>query len=268
MKTTLITGASGGIGEVFARRFAARGNNLLLVARSADKLAALAAELSGAHNIDAQHVALDLAEADAPARLFAEAERRGLKVETLVNNAGFGSMGELTSLELASELKMIDLNVRSLLELTHRFLAPMRERQSGAIINVASIVGFQPIPFMATYAATKAFVLSFSEAVHEENRAHGIRVLALCPGSTATNFFAAAGTEPPPDKITQTPEEVVETALRALESGRAVVVSGWLNWLMVEAERLAPRSLVAKIAGRIVGGRHKPEHGNRGEKND
>ena len=268
MKTTLITGASGGIGEVFARRMAARGDNLVLVARSADKLAALADELKRAHHIDAQHIALDLAEPDAPARLFAETGRRGLEVETLVNNAGFGSVGELTSLELEGQLKMIDLNVRSLMELTYLYLVPMRERRRGAVINVASTAAFQPMPYMATYAATKAFVLSFSEALSEENRAHGIKMLALCPGSTSTNFFAVAGAGTPPPQVTQTPEEVVETALRALDKGQAVVISGWINWLMVASERLAPRSLVAKIAGRLVSGRHKIENSERGENND
>ncbi len=252
MKSALITGASGGIGEVFARKLAARGKNIMLVARSESKLATVCDVLRRAHQIDAQYVALDLAEKDAPARLFAETVRRGLEVETLVNNAGFGAVGEFATSEIERELGMIDLNVRSLVELTHRYLAPMRVRGSGAIINVASTAAFQAVPYMATYAATKAFVLSFSEALWEENRAHGIKVLALCPGATETNFFKVAGTETPPSAITQKPEEVVETALRALARGRGHVVSGWGNFLMVEAERLTQRSLVTRMAGKIL----------------
>ncbi len=237
MNTTLITGASSGIGEVFARKLAARGNNLLLVARSEDKLINLCNELGRSKSIRAQYVALDLSERDAPARLFAEAQNRGLEIDFLINNAGFGSMGEFTKLDLDHELNMIDLNVRSLVELTHRFLVPMRERKSGSIINVASTAGFQPVPFMAAYAATKAFVLSFSEALAEENRPFGIKVMALCPGVTETNFFEAAKIQRPPARIAQTPEAVVDTALRAI---------------MVQSERLTPRSVVTRIAGTML----------------
>ncbi len=261
MGTALITGASGGIGEVFARRLAARGDNLMLVARSEGKLAALCDELARAHKVAAHYLAADLAERDAPARVFAETERRGLTVETLVNNAGYGSVGEFAELDLENELRMIDLNVRAVAELTHRYLAGMRRRRRGFVVNVASAVAFQPVPFMATYAGTKAFVLSFSEALWEENRAHGVKVLALCPGSTDTNFFAAAGTGTPPRSVVQTPEEVVETALRALEQGRGHVISGWGNFLMIEAGRLAPRSLVTRVAGRILRRRYKPAGG-------
>lgn len=257
MKTTLITGASGGIGEVFARKLAARGHNLLLVARSEDKLAALADELARAHNVNAQHFSADLADGDAPARLFAETGRRGLEIDTLINNAGFGSVGEFHKLDLDNELRMIDLNVRALTELTHRYLAGMRERGGGAIINVASTASFQPVPFMATYAATKAFVLSFSMALWEENREAGIKVLALCPGSTATDFFRVAGTETPPRSIVQTPEEVVDTALSALDKGKSHVISGWGNFLMAESGRLAPRNFVTRVAGKILKQRYK-----------
>src|SRR5439155_26787218 len=144
------------------------------------------------------------------------------------------------------ELNMIDLNIRSLLDLTHRFLQPMRERRSGRIINVASTAGFQAVPFMTTYAATKAFVLSFSEGLWEENRPYGIKVMALCPGVTSTNFFEAARMyKPPPARTSQTPEDVVDTALRGLKHGRSHIISGLPNYLMVQTERLVPRSLVA-----------------------
>jgi short-subunit dehydrogenase len=252
MNTTLITGASSGIGEVFARKLAARGHNLLLVARSEEKLINLCNELGRIKSTRAQYVAMDLSERDAPARLFEETQKRGLEIDFLINNAGFGSMGDFAKLDLQRELDMIDLNVRSLVELTHLFLAPMREKKSGSIINVASTAGFQPVPFMATYAATKAFVLSFSEALWEENRPHGVKVMALCPGVTDTNFFEASRMQRPPARISQTAEDVVDTALRGLTRGKSSVISGWTNFLMVETERLAPRSLVLRIAGTML----------------
>src|SRR6266853_1651139 len=252
MNTTLITGASSGIGEVFARNLAARGNDLLLVARSEDKLITLCNELGRSESISAQYVAMNLSARDAPAQLFAEAQKRELEIDFLINNAGFGSMGEFIKLDLDHELNMIDLNVRSLVELTHRFLVPMRERKSGSIINVASTAGFQPVPFMATYAATKAFVLSFSEALREENRPYGIKVMALCPGVTDTNFFAAAHMQKPPRRIAQTADDVVKTALRGLKRGKAHVISGWINFLMIESERLVPRSLSARVAATVL----------------
>jgi uncharacterized protein len=257
MQTTLITGASSGIGEVFARRLASQGENVLLVARSGEKLATICNELGRANKINAQYVAIDLSERGAPALLYEETERRGLNVETLINNAGFGSMGDFMAQDIERELNMIDLNVRALVELTYRYLAPMRERRSGAIINVASTAAFQPVPFMATYAATKAFVLSFSEALWEENRPLGIKVMALCPGVTDTNFFEAARIERPPMRVAQTPEKVVETALRGLERGRSHVISGWANYLMTESERLVPRSVIARMVGNVL----RPRYG-------
>src|SRR6476620_754402 len=256
MNATLITGASSGIGEVFARRMAARGRNVLLVARSEDKLITLCNELGRSNSIRAQYVALDLSLPDSPARLFEEAEKRGLTIDLLINNAGFGSFGDFSKADLARELNMIDLNVKSLVELTYRFLQPMRARKQGAIINVASTAAFQGVPFMTTYAATKAFVLSFSEALWEENRAFGIKVMALCPGVTETNFFEAARGEKPPARASQTPEEVVDTALRGLARGRSHIISGWVNRVMTESERLAPRSLVTRMAGRMMRGRY------------
>ena len=252
MNTTLITGASSGIGEVFARKLAARGRNVLLVARSEDKLITLCNELGRSNSIRAQHIAMDLSKPESPARLFEETGKRGLVIDMLVNNAGFGSFGDFSKLELARELNMIDLNVRSLVEITHRFLIPMRQRKQGAIVNVASTAGFQAVPFMTTYAATKAFVLSFSEALWEENRPHGIKVMALCPGVTETNFFEAARGKKPPARVAQTPEDVVETALRGLARGKSHIISGWTNRAMVEAERITPRDLVTRMAGRMM----------------
>src|SRR5678815_4955274 len=203
MNTSLITGASSGIGEAFARRLAALGRNVFLVARSEDKLVTLCNELGRTNRIRAQYVALDLSKPESPARLFEESEKRGLEVEML-------------------------------------------------IINAASTAAFQPVPFMATYAATKAFVLSFSDAVGEENRSYGIEVLGLCPGVTETNFFEAARGDKPPARVAQTPDEVVTTALRALGRGKRHTISGWTNFFMVEAQRLVPRAAVVKVAGSMM----------------
>src|SRR5215217_5387252 len=192
MKVTLITGASSGIGEAFARKLAASDHNLVLVARSEKKLHELCDELMLRHKIFAHYVALDLLEKDATEHVFAETEKHGFEVDWLINNAGFGSMGDFAELDVEKEANIVKLNVLTVLSLTHRFLVGMRERKKGTIINVSSAAGFQPIPYMATYAATKAFVTSFSEALAEENKAHGIRFMALCPGSTKTNFFKAA----------------------------------------------------------------------------
>lgn len=252
MNTTLITGASSGIGAAFARKFATLGRNVFLVSRSEEKLITICNELGRMSGIRAQYFAIDLAEPDAPARLFEETTRRELEIDMLINNAGFGSMGHFGKLDRERELEMIELNVRALVDLTYRFLAPMREKKQGTIINVASTAGFQPVPFMATYAATKAFVLSFSEALWEENRPLGVHVMALCPGVTETNFFEASRMDRPPLRGSQTPEEVVETALRGLKRNKSSVISGLPNLLTVQAVRLLPRSLVLRIAGKAL----------------
>ncbi|HKG47380.1 MAG TPA: SDR family oxidoreductase [Pyrinomonadaceae bacterium] len=252
MNTTLITGASSGIGAAFARKLAARGRNVLLVARSEDKLIALCNELGRLTSIRAQYLALDLQQPEAAAQLLEETTKRELEIDMLINNAGFGSMGDFVKLDLHRELEMIQLNISALVDLTHRFLGPMRERKRGTIINVASTAAFQAVPFMATYAATKAFVLSFSEAVAEENRAHGIHVMALCPGVTETNFFEAAKIDRPPMRTIQTAEEVVDTALRGLARQKSTVISGWTNWVTIEAERFVPRSMVTKVAAKAL----------------
>ncbi len=256
MNTTLITGASSGIGEAFARKLAALGRNVLLVARSEDKLITLCNELGRTNSIRAQYFPLDLSNPEAPGQLFAETEKRGLNVDLLINNAGFGAMRDFVTIDLNRQLNMVDLNIKSLVELTYRFLKPMREKKQGAIINVASTAGFQPVPYMAVYAATKAFVLNFSEALWEENRSHGVHVMALCPGVTETNFFEASQMELPPMRVAQTPEDVVDAALRGLARKKSQVISGWANFFMVESERLVPRSLITRVAGRAL--RPKP----------
>ncbi len=257
MKATLITGASGGIGEAFARRLAAEKHNLVLVARSEDKLMQLCDELMLRHEIIAHYVALDLTDSQADSRLFDETEKHGFEIDCLINNAGFGSMGDFANLELENELEMISLNIKTLVALTHRYLQKMRERRSGTIINVASTASFQPVPFMATYAATKAFVRSFSEAIAEENRPFNIVVTALCPGPTETNFFDAAGVkqnvkEAFLKKGMQTPEAVVETALSAVKSGKATAISGWTNYLSARLGNFVPNSLITRVVGKVL----------------
>ena len=248
MKVTLITGASSGIGEAFARRLAGEKHNLVLVARNENKLHELCDELILKHEVMAHYVALDLTDADADGRLFDETERHGFEVDWLINNAGFGSYGDFSRLDLDYELGMIDLNIRSLVALTHRYLQGMRERRGGQIINVSSAAGFQPIPFMTTYAATKAFVNSFSEALAAEVQSYGIKVLALCPGSTKTNFQAAANMERIIQvKGQQTAEEVVETALSAVKSGRTRVVSGFTNDLVSRIVNFVPNAVITRV---------------------
>jgi short-subunit dehydrogenase len=253
MKVTLITGASSGIGEAFARRLAEEGHNLVLVARSEEKLSSLCDELKSAHGVTAHFIAVDLIDFEADDRLFKETEKHGLEVDWLINNAGFGSAGDFAKLDLERELEMINLNISALVAITHHYLQKMRERKSGTIINVSSAAGFQPIPFMATYAATKAFVSSFSEAIAEENRPFGIQVLALCPGSTKTNFFAASNIDRPIQvKGQQTVEEVVETAMKAVGSSKSKVVSGWANYIGSIMGTVVPNGITTRVIAKTL----------------
>ena len=247
MKVTLITGASSGIGEAFARRLAAEKHDLVLVARNEQKLHELCDELMLKHKIMAHYVVLDLAGPNAAMNLCAETERHGFEVDWLINNAGFGSVGDFSKLDIGRELQMIDLNISALVAITHCYLGKMRERKSGTIINVSSAAGFQPLPFWATYAATKAFVSSFSEAIAEENRPFGIRVMAICPGSTKTNFFAASSiSDPIKVKGQQTPEQVVDTAMRGIKSGRTKIVSGFANFAVSVLVMFLPNALITR----------------------
>jgi short-subunit dehydrogenase len=248
---TLITGASDGIGKVFAEAFARRGGPLILVARSKDKLDAVAAQLSSQYKVDVQVVAQDLSVPGAAAELFKAC--RKFKVKTLVNNAGFGLLGAFSEQDPHRVSQMIALNIGALTELTHLFLAQIKEAQ-GAILNVASTAAFQAIPYFAVYAATKAYVLHFSEALHEELKSSHVQVLALCPGPTRTGFFEAAEVKGDSMKLAmETPEQVVQVAMKALDSGQAFVISGVKNKLAAASARLAPRGLVTKIAAKFMG---------------
>ncbi len=244
----LITGASAGLGVEFARQLAKRGRQLVLVARRKDRLEALAAELG-----NSRVVAIDLAEAGSTARLMADIEAAGERVELLVNNAGFGLKGRFAELDAARQREMIDLNVGALTDLCRAVAPGMIERKAGGILNVASTAAFQPGPGMAVYFATKAYVLSFTEALHEELKRHGIHVSALCPGPTRTEFGAVAGfgEKGAFNRYSADAASVVSAGLEGLDSNRAVVVPGWLNKVGASSTRFVPRPLVRKIAGAI-----------------
>ena len=244
---SLVTGASAGLGAEFARQCARRGEKLLLTARRQDRLEALAAEVGGA-----EVVALDLAEPGAPARLLAEAEARGLHVETLINNAGFGLAGRFADLPADRQRAMIDLNVTALTELCRLALPDMLERRRGFLLNVASTAAFQAGPNMAVYYATKAFVLSLTEALHQETKGTGVHVTALCPGPTATEFFDVAGAgEGRLAKMAVDPVAVVRARLDGLARNKAIVIPGALNKATAQSSRLLPRALMRRIVARI-----------------
>jgi short-subunit dehydrogenase len=252
MKVTLITGASSGIGEAFARRLAGEKQNIVLVSRNQKKLHELCDELMLKHSISAHYIAIDLSESDGPQRVFEETSKHGMDVDLLINNAGFGSMGDFAELDCERELEMIRLNISALVELTHLYLKPMRDRRSGAVINVASTASFQPVPYMATYAATKAFVTSFTEAVAEENRSFGISISALCPGPTETNFFAAADAVPFAAKGMQTSEDVVEVGLRGIKKRKAKIISGFRNAVGARLVAFVPNKLITAFVARYL----------------
>lgn len=250
-KTALITGASSGIGRAFAEALAARQMDLVLVARSQERLHTLATRLSDQYAIHAEIIAADLSQEYAAQALLHEVERRGLGIDLLVNNAGFALNGSFDTLAPARDHQQVMLDVTAVVDLAHAFVPSLLVRGEGAIINTASTAGFQPVPYMAVYGASKAFVLSFSQALSEEYRGRGLRVLALCPGATETAFFDTAG-EAASFGRRRTPEQVVETGLRALEHGRSVVIDGRANALLAQMPRLLPRRLVARIAGQSV----------------
>ena len=244
----LVTGASAGLGAEFARQLAKRGQRLVLVARRKDRLEALAAEIG-----NARAVAIDLAKTGSAAKLLSEIESAGEQIELLINNAGFGLKGSFAELEPARLREMIDLNVGSLTDLCRAIAPEMIERRSGGILNVASTAAFQPGPGMAVYFATKAYVLSFTEALHEELKPHGIRVSALCPGPTKTEFGAVAGFAEKGafDRFAADSAGVVRAGLECLDKNQAVVIPGLLNKVGAASTRFVPRSLVRKIAGAI-----------------
>lgn len=248
---TLITGASSGIGEAFARALAAREKNLVLVARSKEKLKTLSRDLEAKHNVSVLPLPADLGLPGAAAQVATALQTRNLDIDLLINNAGFGGRGDFRKLPLDRQVEMIRLNVAAVMQLTHLLLPAMVERHTGGIINVSSVTGFQSIPYAAIYSATKAFVTSFSMALAEELRPHGIPVVTLAPGGTQTNFYEIGekGGAKFPGKP-QTPEEVVRQALRKLERGGGLLVPRLDNRALLFAQRLLSRRTVARLVAR------------------
>ena len=244
---TLITGASSGIGEEFARRYAAQKKDLVLVARNQDKLNKLAEEFTSQHGIRVTVFALDLSEPDAAERLWEETNRAELEIDVLVNNAGFGTHGDVADDNPDRLEQEVRLNCLTLTGLTARYLPAMRERKTGTIINIASTAAFQPLPHMAVYGATKAFVLSFTEALWAETRKDGIRVLAVCPGPTDTSFFEIAGESATVGKMRST-RQLLDSTLQALKTTKPSFVDGLGNAVVARlVTRVVPKRAVMAI---------------------
>jgi hypothetical protein len=258
---TLITGASAGIGAALARVFAEKGHEVVLLARRALQLGALADAIAAAGHKRPHILAIDLARADAPTRIDNELHARGLEPEIVVNNAGFGLLGLAAELDRGEQLAMIDLNVRVLTELSLRWIDSL-ERHRGGILNVASIASFLPGPGMAIYHATKAYVLSFSEALHRELAPKGVRVTTLCPGPVETEFQARAGVPEDyfPHMLARSAERVAREGYDGLMRGKRLVVPGFENKVLTFLPRLLPRALVLQLVR--AGARHRPKSGD------
>jgi short-subunit dehydrogenase len=256
-KTVLITGASAGIGEAFARLLAQRGSHLILIARSEDKLKALSKALTDQYRVKVEVISSDLSQPGAAQSIYQSTQERGLQVDLLINSAGFGTYGPFETISPEREYEQVVLNNAALVAMTRLFITQMLERREGGIINLASMVGFQPDPYMAVYGATKAFVLSFSEALWAEYRGKGVRVLALCPGAVQTEFIEKLGE----GEVTQgsqifakkdTPDRIAALGLKALEQDRNYAVNGFNNYLLAQSSRFFPRAWVVRISARLV----------------
>ena len=255
MDVILITGATGGIGEAVVNKFAEKRRSILLVARNAQKLEEQCVKLKKEFGIHAEFIAADLSKEGNAQEIFEETQKRGLKLTKLINNAGIGSGGEFSAITLQSELALIQLNISSLVALTHLFLPDMQKRKQGTIINVASMAAFMPIPYMAVYAASKAFVRSFTQAITQESLPYNVHVMLFCPGLTKTNFNSAAGIDNGIGKglssdyqnsPTQTPEEVADEVMNALDKNKLVAVSGTMNRIAANLIALVPNSFITR----------------------
>ncbi|BAZ45154.1 short-chain dehydrogenase/reductase SDR [Chondrocystis sp. NIES-4102] len=255
MKTALVTGASSGIGETFARQLASKKIDLVLVARSQDKLEQLATELAAQHQIKTKVIVKDLTEKEAGKAVLEEIQAEGLTIDLLINNAGFGDYGAFSDRPLSKQLAMVSLNISVLVELTGLFLPLMQQRKSGTIINISSIAGFQPLPYLSVYAATKAFVLNFTEALWAENKDTGVNILVVCPGPTESEFFDRADF---PDSlkgantsILTSTETVVKETLKAMDKKQSTIVTGGIgNQLIVNLPRFVPRDFLVSAVGK------------------
>ena len=250
MKNALITGASQGIGKAFAQELATRKTNLVLVARSQDKLQELATNLQKQEQIKVEVIPLDLTVPQASQELYHRVSDLGIEIDLLINNAGFGDYGAFSTRKLTKQSEMIQLNITVLVELTYLFLAEMQQRQQGAILNISSIAAFQPLPYLSTYAATKAFVLSFSEALWAENRSTGVKIMAVCPGPTESNFSEVAEFPHSQNQKIKSvsARQVVKETLKALEQDHSTVVTGGLgNQVIANLSRFFPRETVLNL---------------------
>jgi uncharacterized protein len=257
----LVTGASSGIGAEFATQLAARGMHLILVARRFDRLNELAVNLNTRHGTNCHIVAIDLAEPDAAQKLMDEIRRLGVQVELLVNNAGVGMVGDIETTSADAIRRMLSLNILTTTDLTYRLLPAMIERGHGAIINLSSAAAFQPVAFMAAYAASKSFVLHFSEALWAEARSRGVTVVAVCPGVTRTEFFDTAGVPGWLEKhSSMSPAKVVKSSIRTMEKRRQFVVPGWKNYLLTILVRLATRRTAVNESKRFFRPGKRADH--------
>jgi hypothetical protein len=251
-KWALVTGASAGIGLALAEELAAGGTHLVLTARRIDRLQRMAADLSAKHGIKVEVFASDLTRSEAPSEILGFTNGKGIEVELLVNNAGFGAFGYLHEIPEPRMLEMIQVNCSAVVELTRLYVPAMVGRRHGDVLIVASIAGFQAVPFNSVYAATKAFDLIFAEGIAEELREFGVHVCALCPGSTTTEFQSVAQQ---PDRVfrsAETAEKVARVGLAGLAQGKTCVISGAKNRLMLGGERLAPRRFIARMAAKMM----------------
>ncbi|WP_254512908.1 SDR family NAD(P)-dependent oxidoreductase [Anatilimnocola floriformis] len=251
-RTALVTGASSGIGQAFARELARRGMSLILVARDEQALEQLATELRSQHSTKVDVLPTDLSQPAAAERLHQRLVEKQLTVDLLVNNAGFMAYGHFDQIAPTENRAEIMLNTAAVVDLCHALLPDMLARQQGGIINVASIVAFQPVPYMSVYAATKAFVLSFSLALAEELRGRGVQVVTLCPGPTATQFFVRSKSTTAVRVGNRTPDKVAATALGALDRGRVLIVDGWKNTLLTFFSSVLPKTFTAYMAAKEV----------------
>ncbi|MET0421534.1 MAG: SDR family oxidoreductase [Acidimicrobiia bacterium] len=255
MSTALVTGASAGLGEEFARQLAARGHDLVLVARDEARLVALSAALTAEHGVRAEVLAADLCADDGRARVEARLASTDAPIELLVNNAGVMEVGAFAAADVNKQVREVELNVVALVRLTHAALNAMSARRTGTIMNISSVAGFQPSPSAATYAATKAFVNSFTHALYEEARGEGVHVMAVCPGYTHTELHERAGLDPSsgvPELFWQSADEVVSEALRALDRRRSVSVPGAINKVIAAGSSVTPAIVSRRIAGIVV----------------
>jgi len=247
-KWALVTGASAGIGVALATQLAAGGTHLVLTARRRDRLEELSRKLREAHGIQTETFIADLAQPDAPEKIYDFTRQKGLAIDLLINNAGFGQYGELTQVEPQRLLAMVQVNCTAVVHLTRLYLPDMIARRHGDVLILASTASFQAVPYISTYAATKAFDLIFAEGLAEEMKPHRIRVCALCPGSTESEFHVIASQEQFTSKNQETAEKVARTGLQALAAGKSHVISGLGNYLGANLHRIVPRRTVTHIA--------------------